>query len=160
MTHSTLADPARAAHSGGDEPFASPLFRDLARRFGQPGRRVILEPGSASAGTLALLQGTRCRLLVADAATALDELGRQAVEPGQLRQYVDALIPDAGEEKIDTVLCWDLLNYLGPPLLAAFGARLAAIMAPNGLVHAYLHTAHATMPEHPQRYAAWGSERL
>lgn len=121
---------------------------------------MILDPGSISAGTLALLEGAHCRLIVADAALSLDALGGQTLGPDDLQRSVDELIPDAGAEKVDTVLCWDLLNYLSPPLLAAFARRLVAIMAPNGLVHAYIHTARTTMPKRPQRYTAHGTDRV
>lgn len=141
---------------GDDESFPSPLFCEVAARFDNATRRVILEPGATSAGILNLLVGRRCRLLVADAALALDALSSGSVGAELLTQEIDALIPDAGEERVDTVLCWDLLNYLSPPVLGAFAARLVAIMAPMGLVHAYVHSAHGSMAQHPQRYSPHG----
>lgn len=151
----SLQTPSR----GADEPFPSPLFKEVTARFDNTTRRVILETGATSAGNLALLEGKRCRLLVADAARALSALSEEPPETGRLRDEVGRLLFDAGEP-IDTVLCWDLLNYLNPPVLSAFAERLATLMAPTGVVHAYVHSAHAAMPPHPQRYAALGDGRV
>lgn len=158
MTQTPSASPAHAVNRSADEPFPSPLFRDVAARFNRTERRVILELGATSAGTLDLLEGKRCRLLVADAAPALCELSERPVKSDPLRQRLETLLFDAGEEKIDTVLCWDLLNYLSPPLLTALAARLSAIMAPEGVVHAYIHSAQTAMPSRPQRYSPLGAD--
>lgn len=156
----SLASPKQSTPSGGDEPFSSPLFREVTSRFDQTTRHVILETGEIRAGVLALLQGKRCRLLVADAALALSKLSEKAEDAAFLSPVVERLIIDGGTEKVDTVLCWDLLNYLTPPLLKLFAARLAVIMAPNGIVHAYIHSADANMPESPQRFAVLGEDHV
>lgn len=111
-----------------------------------------------SSGMVSLLEGKRCRLLVADAALPLSSLSEQALDANSLVRKIDSLVLDAGEEPIDAVLCWDLLNYLTPPLLKAFAARLMTIMTPTGIVHAYIHSAHATMPRHPQRFTPLGDD--
>ncbi len=111
-------------------------------------------------GMLSLLEGKHCRLLVADAALPLSSLSERALDAESLVGKIDSLIIDAGVESIDAVLCWDLLNYLTPPLLKAFAARLTAIMTPTGIVHAYIHSAHATMPRHPQRYTPLGDDLM
>lgn len=58
--------------------------------------------------------------------------------------------PDS--EEIDTVLCWDLLNYLSLPLIEVFTAKLVPHMSATGMLHAYIHSAHTTMPRYPQCY--------
>jgi hypothetical protein len=153
MTLRPLATPVPPASRGGDVPFSSPLLGEVAARFDSTTRHVILELGPISVSTLALLQGKRCRLLVADATRALSALDEQSLEPDLLSQEVKRLIVDAGTEKIDTVLCWDLLNYLSLPLMSVLFARLAAIMRPGGIVHAYIHSAQANMSKYPPRYA-------
>ncbi|MBT3048280.1 MAG: hypothetical protein G8D61_05235 [gamma proteobacterium symbiont of Ctena orbiculata] len=155
-----LASPDHSIPRGDDEPFTSPLFHEAMTRFDHSRRHVILEPGPVSPGILALLQGKRCRLLVADAAVALSELSGKSSESEALLQQVGPLINDSCNEKIDTVLCWDLLNYLSLPLIEAFTARLAALMSPAGMVHAYIHSAHTSMPRHPQRYSVLGEDRV
>lgn len=143
-----------------EEPFSSPLFHKVVAQFDDTTRHVILELGSTSSGTLAMLQGKRCRLLVANTALALSALNEKSQDAESLSQEVATLIFDAGVEKVDTVFCWDLLNYLSLPLMKAFTTRLAAIMAPGGMVHAYIHSAYATMPQYPQRYSLQGDDRV
>ncbi|PVV16189.1 MAG: hypothetical protein B6D82_01650 [gamma proteobacterium symbiont of Ctena orbiculata] len=145
---------------GDDEPFTSPLFREAMARFDHTRRHVILEPGPISPGILTLLQGKRCRLVVADAAAALSELSGKSSERETLLHQMGPLINDNDNEKIDTVLCWDLLNYLSLPLIEVFTARLAALMSPAGMVHTYIHSAHSSMPHYPQRYAVLGEDRV
>ncbi len=155
-----FASSNKAGQGGDDECFSSPLLREALTRIDPAERHVILEPGAVSPGILSLVQGTRCRLLVADAAMALSRLDDMAEEKLYLAHEVERLIEDAGKEKIDTVLCWDLLNYMSLPLLSIFAARLAAIMSPSGLVHAYIHSAESSMPQCPQRYALRGDNHV
>lgn len=160
MNQATPARPIQTSPSGADGPFPSPLLREVTARFEADARHVILEPGAVSAGILDLLRGRRCRLLVADATEALCALSEAPPEPHDLTRRIETLLFDAGGEPIDTVLCWDLLNYLSPPILSAVATRLAAIMTPTGIIHAYIHSAHATMPRHPQRYTALEDGRV
>jgi hypothetical protein len=143
-----------------DEPFSSPLFREVAARFDDSTRHVILELGSTSSGIVALLQGKRCRLLVANVAQVLSALSEQSQDAEFLQQALERLIAGGAGEKVDTVLCWDLLNYFSLPFMQAFTARLAQIMLPGGIVHAYIHSAHASMPQHPQRYTLTGEDQV
>ncbi|MEW8027051.1 MAG: hypothetical protein AB2792_10315 [Candidatus Thiodiazotropha sp.] len=143
---------------GDDEPFTSPLFHKTMARFDHTTRHVILEPGSTSQGILALLQGRRCRLLVADAALALSRFSEKSQDTESLFHHMELLFTNAGTDKIDTVLCWDLLNYLSLPLFNAFTARLAALMAPTGMLHAYIYSAHTAMSRWPQRYSVLGDD--
>lgn len=143
-----------------DEPFSSPLFREVTARFDDTVRHVILELGSTSSGIVALLQGKRCRLLVADAARALSALDEESQDAEFILQELARLMAGDGGEKVDTVFCWDLLNYLSLPFMKAFTARLAQIMIPGGIVHAYIHSAHASMPRYPQRYTLTGADQV
>jgi hypothetical protein len=115
-------------------------------------RHVVLMPGPANPGILARLSGKRCRLVVADAALALCGLDNLSLEAEALALNVERLVLDAGSERIDAVFGWDLLNYMRPPLMKAFAERLAAIMSPGGRLHAYIHSANASMPDVPQHY--------
>ncbi len=148
----TLVSPNQALAHGGDEPFSSPLLGEVIARFDLPARHVILLPGASDPGILTLLQGKRCRILVADSAQALSEWSEESSDAQALSEQMERLIISAGTEMIDTVLCWDLLNYLNPPLLKAFAERLASIMAPEGIVHAYIHSASSEMPQSPKHY--------
>lgn len=160
MTSATLTSTSQTVRQNGEASFPSPLFREIASRFDDTTRRVILEPGATSEGMLQLLEGKRCRLLVADAALTLSTLGDSPEEVDSLQQRINASLFDPGDEKVDTVLCWDLLNYLAPAVLASFAARLTEIMAPQGVVHAYIHTAPSMIPARPQRYTALDAETV
>jgi hypothetical protein len=115
-------------------------------------RHVILVPGTANSGILALLHGTRSRMVVCDAALSISQLDEKQLDDEVLHTSMDRLLLDAGAEKIDTVLCWDLLNYMSPALLKLFAGRLHAIMSPGGRLHAYIHSASAEMSQAPQDY--------
>jgi hypothetical protein len=149
-----------ASASGGDEPFSSPLLCEVVAQFASSSRHVILEPGMISSDMLSLLHGKRCRILVANAAQALSVLGDESQDFDVLLRDVQKLIGDAGVEKVDTVLCWDLLNYLSLPLLRAFATHLSVIMAPAGVLHAYIHSADTNMAQHPQRFSIIGEDRV
>ncbi|MGD8914781.1 MAG: hypothetical protein PVI97_16115 [Candidatus Thiodiazotropha sp.] len=149
-----------ASAYGGGEPFSSPLFCEVAAQFDSSSRHVILELGAISSGILSLLQGKRCRILVANAAQALSVLSEKTQDFELLLREVQKLIGDTGIEKVDTVLCWDLLNYLSLPLLKAFATHLAVIMAPTAVLHAYIHSADANMAQHPQRYSVTGEDKV
>jgi hypothetical protein len=154
------ASSTQASAPGDDEAFTSPLFCEVAAQFNSSSRHVILEPGMISSGMLSLLHGKRCRILVANAAHALSLLSEESQDCEVLLPEVQKLIGDAGVEKVDTVLCWDLLNYLSLPLLKAFATHLVAIMAPTGVLHGYIHLAENKMAQHPQRFSVNGDDRV
>jgi hypothetical protein len=156
----TPVSPKKSASRGGKEPFSSPLFREVMAQFDGTTRHVILEPGSTSSGILALLHGKRCRIFVANAAKALSALSEKSQDAEFLSREVEALFISAGAEKVDTVLCWDLFNYLSLPLMKAFTAYLADIMTPSGVVHAYIHSADTNMAQHPQRFSVLGEDKV
>jgi hypothetical protein len=156
----TQASSKQVSAHGGGEPFSSPLFCEVASLFDGSSRHVILEPGMIDSATLSLLQGKRCRILVTNAAQALSVLSEKSQDFELLLREVQKLIGDAGVEKVDTVLCWDLLNYLSLPLLRAFTTHLAVIMAPGGVLHAYIHLADTNMAQHPQRFSITGKDKV
>jgi hypothetical protein len=145
------ADKARQA-------FPAPLFRELTERLGREQRRVLLELGCLMPGTLALLEGFRCCLFVVDAGEVLEALSRESEEPDWFSEQVTAAFPHI-DEPVDAVFCWDLLNYLSPPVLGALGRELSRIVKPGGFAHALIHVA-PTMPERPGRYSVESTEQL
>lgn len=142
------------------ESFSSPLLREIIEKLTPDTRQVILLPGTVVPNMLGALEGTRCRLVVCDAAAILSGLDDDSQDVDGLAERIQGLLLSAGAEKIDTVLCWDLLNYLNPPLLQLFAARLVSIMSPGGRLHAYIHSASSDMPQFPQRYDWQADEQL
>lgn len=144
----------------GGAGFSAPLFGELSARLGRPDRKVILELGTVTGGTLDLLRGFRCCLVVADAAEALASLSLENKDPTRLDERLAALLPQTLDEPADAVFCWELLNYLSPPVLTALGRALRRLVRPGGLVHALIRTGGATMPERPVRYTATSAGKL
>lgn len=124
-----------------------PLLNALAERL-QDGRRwVILDFGPARSGTIAFCNRFRCRLEVADLARDLGTLN-SAAEPAEIARRAEAVLPPRGD-RVDLVLCWDLLNYLQRPALAALMDRVAARTRAGTLVHALIVYSAVRMPAIP-----------
>ena len=160
MTPFRTVSSAQSPPSDSGQPFSSPLLHEILGGLDPDCRYVILVPGAVNPGIVAMLQGKRCRLVVADAASALSELDGQSLESDALAERVTQLILDASPERVDAILCWDLLNYMSPPLLKAFASRLVAIMSPNGKLHAYIHSASPDMPQYPQHYTLLENDQV
>ena len=136
-----------------DRLLRAPLFSRLVQNLGRGGRRIILDLGPARSGTVAFCNRFRCRLDIADLPRDFDSLTR-VDGPVEFGRCVDALLPGAHAERADTVLCWDLLNYLERPLLAALMDRVAARARPGTLVHALNVYSAACMPRQPGTWHA------
>ena len=62
--------------------------------------------------------------------------------------------------KFDTVLCWDIPDYLAEPLVKPMVERIASVMNPKGYLLAFFHTKDAG-PEAPYvRYHISGADTL
>jgi hypothetical protein len=140
------------------EALSVSLLQDLERRLAEGRRTVILDLGAASGDTLAFLQPFACRLVVADAGASLAAL--VDADPQQAAERLPALIPDNGDEPIDWVLCWDLLNYLSRPLLAVMSRRLAQVTRPGAFAHALMDPNAPLLPAWPARYGIETAGRL
>ena len=133
-------------------PVNAPLLRRLMEPLGQDRRFVVLDLGAARGETVALLTPFRCRLEIADLAPGLEGLDQES-DPATRRARVAALLPPPGQEPTDIVLCWDLLNYLQRPGLAALMQGVVARMRPGGFAHALIVYAGHTMPSRPSQFA-------
>ncbi len=135
---------------GASAAVRAPLFRSLLERMEEGGRWVILDLGAARNETLTVFGRYRCRLDIADLADALGTLRvGEDTNDELLRERADDLLPPRRPEATDIVLCWDLLNYLALPAIAALSSRLAARALPGTLVHALIAYRDATMPTRP-----------
>lgn len=153
--------PARSGESApaGPEGLKAPLFGGLMARVREGGRWVVLDLGASRSGNIELFSSLRCRLDIADLASALD-LVNADVADGDPGYGIEAVLPPARGEAVDLVLCWDLLNYLARPSLQALTARLAARARPGMRVHALIAYAEPKMPARPSVFSAYGPERL
>jgi hypothetical protein len=129
----------------------APLFHSLIQRMEDGERHVVLDLGPPQAGTVALLSQYRCRLDIADLAANLNEID-QELEGRDLRSNIDRLLPVKRSERVDLVLCWDLLNYLSRPAIRELMTCIAERSKKGTLIHALVVYAERQMPVIPDRY--------
>lgn len=141
------------AHLEKPDELKAPLFRLLLNQLDAPRRWIVLDLGAASTPMLDLLSAYRCRVEIADLAThgAIDTINAQAQETFPLEAAV-ASLPPRGEEPVDVVLCWDMLNYLQPGALSALMQAIAERARPGALAHALIVYSDSSMPAQPGRW--------
>lgn len=140
----------------------APLLDQMFDQLDADRRWIVLELGAASSALFDLCSGHRIRIEIADlhgcggldmlnAASGTEELDKLAelVLPRH-----DALAP------IDIVLCWDYLNYLQPPAIAALAAAIESRARPGTLAHGLVVYADADMPARPGRFRPTTDRRL
>jgi hypothetical protein len=135
------------------------LFRGLVESLQEDRRRVILDLGPVRPEVVNMLGGLRCRLEIADLAQQLAALNG-AAEPAELEAAVESSLPPAGGEPIDTVFCWDLLNYLDRPALTAMMRAIRRRLAAGARLHALIVYSTPRMPPVPARIAPDAEHRL
>lgn len=138
---------------------SAPLFRSLVEGMQDDRRRVILDLGPPQPATVALFRGHRCRLEIADFANGMQVLNAE-LAAGTRREVAEAMLPKRREEPTDIVLCWDLLNYLERPALAALMSTLAERLRSGALVHALVIYSTPRMALRPLRIAPAEDARL
>lgn len=140
-------------------PVNAPLFRRLVESLSDEKRSVLLDLGPACPELVTLLTPFRCRLNIADVADGLADLDAEP-DPALLREKVEALLPPAGKEPLDIVLCWDLLNYLQRPALSALMASIAERMRPGAFAHVLIVYSATHMPQRPSSFSPMPDGRL
>ncbi|HLR87943.1 MAG TPA: hypothetical protein VK064_08730 [Wenzhouxiangella sp.] len=140
--------------------FRAPLFYDVVDAFDEDRRHFVLDLGRARSGTVELFSRYRCRLDVVDLPSRLDTL--PVLEDGDdetlYERWLESLLPPARGEAADLVLCWNLLNYLSPPLIRALGSVLARRTEKPARLHALIEYSAREMPAEPPSVAPAGTE--
>lgn len=129
----------------------APLFRSLIERLAEDQRWVVLDLGAARPQIIALLNGCRCRLDIADLASSVDTL----IDVGdsvRLADLAEALLPAQRPELTDIVFCWDFLNYLERGALTALMASIAVRCRPGAFVHALIVYSERLMQQRPGQF--------
>jgi len=132
----------------GPAEISAPLFRVALDQAAEDRRCVMLDLGQARSSMLALLEGRRCHMYVANlqeafaAHDAPEDTDRIAEIAGTLHALCEP-------EPVDLVFAWDFLNYLEGDALAAFMAALAERCRPGALVHALIVYSERMMPQVP-----------
>lgn len=114
---------------------SAPLFRSLIERLAEDRRWAILDLGAAHPLTLALLNGYRVRLDIADLTHDVERAGACG---GSMEFAGSDLPPICNAEPADIVFCWDLLNYLDSTSLTSLMAGVAARCRAGACVHALI----------------------
>ncbi len=127
----------------------APLFKSLVEPLETAGRRVVMDLGAATNQTIGLFSHYPCRLDIADLSDGLDQLEAQVEDQQALQAAVEALLPKRHEEPVDIILCWDILNYLSRPVLAAVMSHIARRARPGAQAHALIYYSDTHMPERP-----------
>lgn len=130
------------------ETLASGLLEEAMAplRRGEP--CAVLDLGPARPATLAFFGGFPCRLGVADALAALAAADgdREAIA-----ERLSGLLPES-PRPWQLVLLWDALDYLEPAGLEALADALGPRLARGALLHAFVSTASAPVPDPPAVY--------
>lgn len=155
----SLAQSHDALAAAGPVRINAPLFQTLIDRLDTGRRCVVLDLGAARTQTVSLLSRYPCRIDVADLGDALDAFGAD-IEPDDLLDYADALLPIPHAEAADAVLCWDIPNYLPQPALKALMSRVAARARPETLVHMLIVYSDTHMPARPGHFVPQGDGSL
>lgn len=122
------------------------LFRTVIDGLSDDRRWVIVDLGRAHPRTLALLEGKRCLLDIAD---IVGDDGCVAHEFHSQRSSLTVSRSARAAEPADVVLCWDILNYLDTAALRTLMASVAARCRPGALVHALIVYSERVMHDRP-----------
>lgn len=141
------------------EPLNAPLFASLIERLQAAEERcVVLDLGPARTETLALFSRFRARLDIVDLGESLEQLDVE--EPDLLQERVERLLPARSEEAAQVILCWDVLNYLTRPALAALMTAAAERAARGAYAHALIAYSSSRMPVKPACFVPLDEQRL
>lgn len=140
----------------------APLFEWLLAQRKESRRQVILDLGAASTAMLSLLGQYPCHVQIADLASGREIERLNAIPAGaELSALAASLLPaHCADEPVDTVLCWDLPNYLAPAAMSALMTAIEARACKDALAHALVIYSERTMPNRPRRYVPMHDGRL
>jgi hypothetical protein len=141
------------------EPLNAPLFHTLMQRLAAGGRWVVLDLGAAHSATIGSFGRFRCRLDIVDLAASLDALNGD-VDMRHIRQRAESVLPPRRSESTDIVLCWDLINYLNQPALAALMECVALRCKRGALAHGLVYYSARDMPERPSTFVPFDDQHI
>ncbi|AOS96910.1 hypothetical protein AUP74_01472 [Microbulbifer aggregans] len=113
----------------------------------QPGYR-ILDLGPLAVGTTQAFLQKNCPCYIEDLIEFFSDSADNSDQKAALEQH---LVPKPEKIKFDVILCWDLLNFLSPELIAHLLELLRPNLKPGTLLHAMIYTG-AQRPSRPARF--------
>lgn len=140
----------------------APLFESLLKQRQESRRQVILDLGAASTAMLSLLGQFPCHVQIADLASDREIQRLNAIPAGaELAALAESLLPKhCADDPVDTVLCWDLPNYLTAAAMSALMTAIEARSCKGAIAHALVVYSERTMPDRPRRYIPMNDGRL
>ncbi|WP_237066811.1 class I SAM-dependent methyltransferase [Microbulbifer guangxiensis] len=113
----------------------------------QPGYR-ILDLGPLAVGTTQAFLQKNCPCYIED---LIEFFADSDGAPDPRAALAKHLVPKPERIKFDVILCWDLLNFLSPELIAHLLELLRPNLKPGTLLHAMIYTG-ARAPSRPARF--------
>lgn len=146
---------ATAADSSRDESanaqLRAPLLIEQIQRLTTSGRQTWLDLGTAKSGLVSLMAAGPHRLVIADSGRNLDDAsGNQGLDLAVLGDGFGNV--RSGNDRLDLVLSWDLLNYMDSDALGPLSSRLSDHAAPAGALHALIRYSTPLMPDRPEPF--------
>ena len=137
----------------------SPLFKEQLLSLGKAERHVLIDLGPARSKTLAVLNGSRCRLDIVNLPELLKRYSFES-DSDELMKALAQRIMCSDIEQADLVLCWTLLNYLDPSQLKRLMLLLEKRLAPNAKIHALIVSSSTLLYKEPPGVCAEDHENL
>jgi len=136
--------------------FKAPLLDRILNGADPERRQVLLDLGGPTESLINHLGSTRpCRIEIADLAArgGIQMLnGLADFEGVDEAALIRGLLPVANAEKLDTIFCWDLPNYLSLDALQHLIDVISARAAPGCRLHMLIAYSKREMPATPARY--------
>jgi len=143
------------------EAVRAALLGEATGALARGGPWSVLDLGPASPATLQFFGGFRCRLGFADALAELAALAaRLPAGSPDLQRRLEPLLPSAAGRPWQVVLLWDLLDYLPTGWLERLGEVLGPLLAPAAVLHGFVATAAAPVPDPPAVYEVESAEQV
>jgi len=157
---STLSTAGRIDQASEPAELNSSLLGSLLGRTDPAHRIGVVDLGRARPTTIAVFSRVRCRLYIEDAIETLAAPATSDEDDEALfaRRLESALGPPKAQG-VDLVLCWELLDYLTRPRLAAFASHLAPWLERGAYLHAFI-AARANIPARPAGFELLELDRV
>jgi len=140
-------------------PIRAPGLSDLRQGLDEDRRVFVLDLGAIRRGTVDFFSGLRCRLDVLDLPAFLAPVPAPD-QRDPFERLLLAALPSARGELMDSVLGWNLLNYLSPGRLETLGRMLKPRLRSGAVVHALIEYSARHMPARPAAVAPDGVDAL
>lgn len=114
-------------------------------------RHAVLDLGPPLSGNIRFLSALSCRVRIADLHRSLCAEPAETRRPEAMGALFERLLPLAPDERFDTLLAWDVFDYMRPDQVSSLMARLTPACRPEALMLILAWT-RRLIPARPLRY--------